>query len=134
MFVSPAYAQAADGAGGGGLGSFLPIILIFAVFYFLLIRPQQKKQKEHRNMLGQVRRGDRVIMGGGIMGTVTKVIDDNEITVEIADGVKVRVQRALVAQVIAKIDPNQAAPAASNDDSQKKGGGLLGGLFGGSKK
>ena len=133
MFVSPAYAQAAGGSGGGGLESFLPIILIFAVFYFLLIRPQQKKQKEHRAMLSQVRRGDRVIMGGGIMGTVTKVIDDHEITVEIADGVKVRVQRALLAQVIAKIDPSQAAPAASNDDSQKKSS-PFGGLFGGSKK
>ncbi|MBT3764980.1 MAG: preprotein translocase subunit YajC [Rhodospirillaceae bacterium] len=133
MFVSPAYAQAAGGSGGGGLESFLPIILIFAVFYFLLIRPQQKKQKEHRAMLSQVRRGDRVIMGGGIMGTVTKVIDDHEITVEIADGVKVRVQRALLAQVIAKIDPSQAAPTASNDDSQKKGG-MLGGIFGGSRK
>ena len=133
MFVSPAYAQAAGGATGGGLESFLPIILIFAVFYFLLIRPQQKKQKEHRNMLSQVRRSDRVIMGGGIMGTVTKVIDDNEITVEIADGVKVRVQRALLAQVIAKIDPSQAASAASNDDAQKKSSPLSG-LFGGSKK
>ena len=133
MFVSPAYAQAAGGIGGGGLESFLPIILIFAVFYFLLIRPQQKKQKEHKNMLGQVRRGDRVVMGGGIMGTVTKVIDDNEIMVEITDGVKVRVQRALLAHVIAKTDPNQSTPNASNDDGQKKGG-LLGGLFGGPKK
>jgi preprotein translocase subunit YajC len=132
MFVSPAYAQSAGGGGGGGLESFLPIILIFAVFYFLLIRPQQKKQKEHKAMLGQVRRGDRVVMGGGIMGTVTKVIDDNEVAVEIADGVKVRVQRALLAHVIAKTDPAQAA-AASNDDTQKKGG-LLGGLFGGNKK
>ena len=133
MFVSPAYAQAAGGIGGGGLESFLPIILIFAVFYFLLIRPQQKKQKEHRNMLGQVRRGDRVVMGGGIMGSVTKVIDDNEVIVEIADGVKVRVQRALLAHVIAKTDPAQGTPSASNDDGQKKGG-LLGGMFGGLKK
>ncbi len=133
MFVSPAYAQAAGGIGGEGLASFLPIILIFAVFYFLLIRPQQKKQKEHRNMLSQVRRGDRVVMGGGIMGSVTKVIDDSEVIVEIADGVKVRVQRALLAHVIAKTDPAQAAPNASNDDGQKKGG-LLGGLFGGQKK
>ena len=84
-------------------------------------------------MLGQVRRGDRVVMGGGIMGSVTKVIDDNEIMVEITDGVKVRVQRALLAHVIAKTDPTQPSPNASNDDGQKKGG-LLGGLFGGIKK
>jgi preprotein translocase subunit YajC len=84
-------------------------------------------------MLSQVRRGDRVVMGGGIMGSVTKVIDDSEVMVEIADGVKVRVQRSLLAHVIAKTDPSQATLNASNDDGQKKGG-LLSGLFGGQKK
>ncbi len=103
MFVSPAYAQAADG-GGGGIVAFLPLILIFIVFYFFLIRPKQKKAKEHKAMLGAIRRGDKVVTGDGIFGTVTKVIDDNVVAVEIADGVKVRVQRGLIFSVMAKTD------------------------------
>ncbi len=114
MFVSPAYAQAAEGGGGGGLEAFLPLILIFVVFYFLLIRPQQKKMKEHKAMLGAVRRGDKVVTGGGIIGTITKVIDENEVTVEIADGVKVRVQRGLISSVLSKTQP-------VNDDKNTKG-------------
>lgn len=105
MFVSPAYAQAAGAGGGSGLEALLPLVLIFVVFYFLLIRPQQKKAKQHREMLGAIRRGDRVVTGGGIVGTVTKVVDDNEVMVEITDGVKVRVQRALIASVLAKTEP-----------------------------
>jgi preprotein translocase subunit YajC len=105
-FISPAYAQAAGGAGGaGGLEAMLPLILIFVVFYFLLIRPQQKKAKDHKAMLEAVRRGDKVVTGGGIIGTVTKVIDEQEITVEIADGIKVHVQRGLLAAVLAKTEP-----------------------------
>ncbi len=105
-FISPAYAQAAGGAGGAsGLEAMFPLILIFVVFYFLLIRPQQKKAKEHKAMLEAVRRGDKVVTGGGILGTVTKVSDDQEITVEIADGVKVRVQRGLLAAVLSKTEP-----------------------------
>ncbi|HJO74280.1 MAG TPA: preprotein translocase subunit YajC, partial [Rhodospirillales bacterium] len=102
MFVTPAYAQAAAGGGGGGIEAFLPLILIFVVFYFLLIRPQQKKMKEHKAMLGAVRRGDKIVTGGGIIGTITKVIDENEVTVEIADGIKVRVQRAMISSVLTK--------------------------------
>jgi preprotein translocase subunit YajC len=83
----------------------LPLILIFIVFYFLLIRPQQKKMKAHKTMLGAIRRGDKVVTGGGIFGTVTKVIDDDDVTVEIADGVKVRVQRSLVSAVMSKTEP-----------------------------
>ena len=105
MFVSPAYAQAAGGTGGGGFEAFLPLILIFIVFYFLLIRPQQKKMKAHKAMLGAIRRGDKVVTGGGIFGTVTKVLDDDDVTVEIADGVKVRVQRSLVSAVMSKTEP-----------------------------
>jgi len=105
MFVTPAYAQAAAGGGGGGLEAFLPLILIFVVFYFLLIRPQQKKMKDHKSMLEAVRRGDKVVTGGGIIGTITKVIDDNELSVEIADGVKVRVQRGLISSVLSKTEP-----------------------------
>ena len=87
MFISPAYAQAAGASGGGeAFQAFLPLILIFVVFYFLLIRPQQKKMKQHREMLAAVRRGDKVITGGGIIGTVTKVENDEELTVEIRSG------------------------------------------------
>ena len=128
MFISPAYAQAAGG-GDAGLGAFLPLILIFAVFYFLLIRPQQKKAKAHREMLAAVRRGDKVITGGGILGTVTKVINDQELAVEIAEGIKVRVQRGMIAGVISK--DGVAAAAAPGQHQQPAG--LLGGLFGGRK-
>ena len=104
-FISPAYAQAAGGAGGSGLEAMFPLLLIFVVFYFLLIRPQQKKAKEHKAMLEAVGRGDKVVTGGGIIGTVNKVIDESEISVEIADGVKVRVQRGLLAAVLSKTKP-----------------------------
>lgn len=107
MFISQALAQEAAGAAGpaGALGAFLPIILIFVVFYFLLIRPQQKKMKQHKEMLAAIRRGDRIVTGGGIVGTVSKVIDDNEIQVEIAEGVRVRVHRGLISTVLAKSQP-----------------------------
>ena len=123
MFVTPAYAQAAAGGGGGGIEAFLPLILIFVVFYFLLIRPQQKKMKAHKSMLGALRRGDKVVTGGGIMGTVTKVIDDNEISVEIADGIKVRVQRSLISSVLSKTEPvndDKKDKTDSGDDKNKK--------------
>ncbi len=120
MFVSPAYAQAAEDAGaGGGIEAFLPLILIFVVFYFLLIRPQQKKMKEQKAMLGAIRRGDKVVTGGGIVGTVTKVIDDEEITVEIADGVKVRVRREMISSVLSKTEPVND-DKKSGDDKKKK--------------
>ena len=87
MFISPAYAQAA-GEGASAFTSLLPLILIFVVFYLLLIRPQQKKMKAHRAMVANVRRGDKVVTAGGMIGTVTKSMeDDSEITVEIAEGV-----------------------------------------------
>ena len=107
MFVSPAFAQAAGQAGGitGELGSFLPLIAIFAVFYFLMIRPQQKRMKQHKEMLGQLRRGDRVVTSGGILGTVNKVVDDKEVVVEIAEGVRVRVLRATIQDIVSKTEP-----------------------------
>lgn len=137
MFISPAFAQVGDGAGIGGLESLLPLVLIFVVFYFLLIRPQQKKAKQHKEMLGAVRRGDRVVTGGGIVGTVTKVVDDNELQVQIADGIKVRVQRGLLANVISKTEPVSGAkgdPAPTSTGGGEKGGGLLQNLFGGKGK
>ncbi|WP_425050056.1 preprotein translocase subunit YajC [Psychromarinibacter sp. S121] len=105
MFVTPAFAQATGGGAAGAFGSFIPLILIFAIMYFLLIRPQQKKVKEHQKMVEALRRGDQVITQGGIVGKVTKVKEDGEIEVEIATGVKVRVIKSTVAQVISKTEP-----------------------------
>ncbi len=89
----------------GAIGQFLPLILIFAIMYFLLIRPQQKKMKQHQAMVDGLRRGDQVVTQGGVIGKVAKVKDDGEIEVEIADGVKVRVVKATIAQVLSKTEP-----------------------------
>jgi preprotein translocase subunit YajC len=109
MLVSPAYAQAAGGA-AGAFASFIPLILIFAIMWFLLIRPQQKKLKEHQAMVSSLRRGDEVVTQGGVIGKVTRVKEDgsNEIEVEIAQGVKVRVVKQTVAQVLSKTEPANA--------------------------
>ena len=91
---------------GGAIAQFLPLILIFAIMYFLLIRPQQKKMKEHQAMVEAVRRGDQVVSQGGLIGKVSKVKEgDNEIEVEIAEGVKVRVVKSTIAQVLNKTEP-----------------------------
>lgn len=134
MFISPAYAQGGGGL-GGGLEAFLPLILIFAVFYFLLIRPQQRKVKMHREMLGRIRRGDKVVTGGGILGTVTKVSNDQEVSVEIAEGIKVRVMRGTIAQVLTRGEPQAGgAPGQGLQQGGLFGGGsLLGKLFGGNR-
>ncbi|MEH6774190.1 MAG: preprotein translocase subunit YajC [Cereibacter changlensis] len=104
MFVTPAYAQAAGGA-ASAFTSFVPLILIFAIMYFLLIRPQQKKLKEHKLMVEALRRGDQVVTGGGIIGKVAKVNEDGVVEVEIAEGVKVRVMKATIVQVMSKTEP-----------------------------
>lgn len=103
MFATPAYAQAAGGA--SGITSFIPLILIFAIMYFLMIRPQQKKVKEHRAMVDALRKGDRVVTAGGLMGKVTKVGSDNEVEVEIATGVKVKVVQHTIQTVLNKTEP-----------------------------
>ncbi|MGE3769934.1 MAG: preprotein translocase subunit YajC [Bdellovibrionales bacterium] len=105
MLISQAFAQetaAAPAAMGGGdmLAQFLPLILIFFIFYFLLIRPQQKRIKEHQAMLGALQKGDRVVTGGGIIGTVVKADDGDEVTVDIAENVKVRVQKSTISAVL----------------------------------
>lgn len=107
MFVTPAFAQAAGATGGAAsaLTSFVPLILIFGIMYFLLIRPQQRKLKEHKAMVEQLRRGDQVVTQGGILGKVTHVGEGNEIQVEIAEGVKVRVLRSTIATVVSKTEP-----------------------------
>jgi preprotein translocase subunit YajC len=103
MFVSPAYAQVAGGA--SGITSFIPLILIFAIMYFLMIRPQQKKAKQHRAMVEALRKGDRIVTAGGLMGKVIKVGADNEVEVEIATGVKVKVVQQTIQTVINKTEP-----------------------------
>ncbi|MDA7963356.1 preprotein translocase subunit YajC [Ruegeria sp.] len=90
---------------GGAIAQFLPLILIFGIMYFLLIRPQQKKMKEHKAMVEALRRGDQVVTQGGLIGKVAKVKDDGEVEVEIAEGVKVRVVQATIAQVLNKTEP-----------------------------
>ncbi|HEX3954495.1 MAG TPA: preprotein translocase subunit YajC [Stellaceae bacterium] len=98
---------------------FLPLVLIFVVFYFLLIRPQQKKQKDHRALLESLRRGDRVVTGGGIVGTVSKVIGNDEVEIDIAQNVRVRVIRSTINTVLAKPDPAAAREAAKEKDAAK---------------
>lgn len=107
MFVTPAYAQAAAGGAAGGLIGFVPILLIFAIMYFLMIRPQQKKMKEHKTMVEALRRGDQVVTSGGMIGKVVKV-SDAEVEVELAPNVKVRVIKNTIAQVMSKTEPAEA--------------------------
>ena len=87
------------------VGQFIPLILIFGIMYFLLIRPQQKKMKEHQNMVSSLRRGDQIVTQGGLIGKVVKVKENNELEVELAEGVKVRVVQSTIAQVLSKTEP-----------------------------
>ena len=107
MFATPAYAQTAGAAPGGGdfLVQLLPLILIFVIFYFLLIRPQQEARKKHMEMVSNVRRGDVVVTAGGLVGKVTKVLDDAEVMVELADNVTVKVVKATINDVRTKPQP-----------------------------
>ncbi len=126
MFISEAWAQA-GGGGGDMFTAMLPLVLIFAVFYFLLIRPQQKKVKAHQQMISALRRGDKIITAGGVYGTVTKVLNDADAMVEIAEGLRVRIARSTIATLLTKPDSSRAA-----NDSQPApaAGGLLGKLMG----
>jgi len=107
MFITPAFAQGTSSAfGDGGLiTSLLPFVLIFVIMYFLILRPQQKRVKTHQEMVKNVRRGDTVITNGGLVGRVTKVIDDAEIEIELSDEVRVRQMRSMIADVRAKGEP-----------------------------
>jgi preprotein translocase subunit YajC len=122
MLITSAYAQGLGDmfSGAGGVAQFLPLLLIFGVFYFLLIRPQQQKQKELRNMISAVRRGDRVVTGGGILGTVQRVpmvqdkdgkqVPSQEIEVEIAKDIRVIVLRDTITTVLKPVAANDAKP------------------------
>ena len=119
MLISPAYAQDLSGYLGSA-GQFLPLVLIFAVFYFLLIRPQQQKQKEMRGMIAALKRGDRVVTGGGILGTVQRVpmvqdkdgkqVPSSEIEVEIAPNLRVTVLRDTITSVVSPVAANDTKP------------------------
>ncbi len=123
MLISAAYAQGTGISGifdnQSALVQFLPLVLIFVVFYFLLIRPQQRKAKDQKAMLDALRRGDRVVTGGGIIGTVARVENPEEVTVDIADGVRVRVLRSTISSVLAKPDPTAAREAAKQREEAR---------------
>ena len=124
MLISTAYAQGLTDmfTNQGALLQFMPLVLIFVVFYFLLIRPQQKKQKDHRSMLEALRRGDRVVTGGGIVGTVNRVVSPEEVEVDIAQGVRVRVVRSTITSVVARTDPAAAREAANEKEAPRRRG------------
>jgi preprotein translocase subunit YajC len=112
MFISPAYAQTPSFLGGEGMSFLVPMVLVFVIMYFLILRPQQKRVKQHAEMVKNVRKGDTVITSGGLVGKVTKVVDDDQIEVELAEGVRVRQMRQMVTDVRAKGEP------VKDDDSK----------------
>jgi len=115
MFTTPAFAQ--GGLFGGAdspLTSFMiPLVLMFVIMYFLILRPQQKRQKQHQEMIKNVRKGDTVVTTGGMVGKVTKVVDDDQVEVEVADGVRIRQMRSMLADVRAKGEPVKQEGASS---------------------
>jgi preprotein translocase subunit YajC len=112
-----------------GIGSFLPLILIFGVFYLLLIRPQQKKVKLHREMLSNIKRGDKIITSGGIIGQVNKVNDNRELIVEIASDVEIKIAPGMIADLYITPESSKKVPAPVKDNK----GGFLSGIFGNKK-
>ncbi|MCC8428399.1 preprotein translocase subunit YajC [Reyranella aquatilis] len=143
MLISQAWAQGAGGGGGDFLVQLFPLILIFVVFYFLLIRPQQAKVRAQREMLAGVKRGDRVVTGGGIIGLVTKVISDNEVQVELAEGVRVRIIKQTITDILTRGESVRGPKDSSEEDDKPmlpppapapERKSLLGSLFGGGKK
>ncbi len=113
MLITPAFAQGATAGGGDMLVSLLPFVAIFVIMYFLILRPQQKKAKQHQDMVKNVRRGDAVVTSGGLVGKVVKVVDDDYLEIEIADGVRVRQIKSMVAEVRAKGEPVKDEAASS---------------------
>jgi preprotein translocase subunit YajC len=105
MLISPAFAQAAGGQGSDMLMSLLPFVLIFVIMYFLILRPQQRRVKQHQDMVKNVRRGDTVVTSGGLIAKVTKVVDDDKIEIELSDGIRVMQMRQMVSDVRAKGEP-----------------------------
>ncbi len=130
MWISQALAQTTDGApannqstgGSGALMQFLPLILIFVIFYFLLIRPQQRKMREHRAMIAGLRRGDKVLTSGGLIGTVNKVVSDTEILLEIAENVRIRVARSAVNEILSRTNEGKEQDQSVDDKKDKDSG------------
>ena len=112
------------------IGAFLPLILIFAVFYILLIRPQQKKMKNHREMINNLRRGDKIITSGGIIGSISKVNEKKELQVQISEGVEIKIAPGMVADLY--VVPEKTKTGTSTPKSENKGG-FLSGIFGNKK-
>lgn len=117
--VNNAYAQTAGSIAGFDFMSILPLVLIFVVFYFFLIRPQQKKAQQQREMLSSLRRGDRIVTSGGLIGIITKVVNDQELQVEIAENVRVRVARAMVSDLLSKTEPAPEVSEAEDVPTKK---------------
>ena len=114
MLITPAFAQAAGGGDTNSmLMSLLPFALIFVIMYFLILRPQQKKVKDHAELVKNIRRGDTVVTTGGLVGKVTKVVDDEVVEVELAEDVRVRQMRSMLADVRAKGEPVKEDGASS---------------------
>jgi len=105
MSLTPVYAQLFPGGGNDMLISLLPFILIFVIMYFLILRPQQRRVKQHAELVKALRRGDTVVTSGGLVGKITKVVDDNEIEMQIGEGVRVRQMRQMITEVRAKGEP-----------------------------
>ena len=105
MLITPAYAQAAGGDATSMLTSLLPFALIFVIMYFLILRPQQKRVKDHAEMVKNLRRGDTIVTSGGLVGKVTKVVDDDQVELEIGDGIRIRQMRQMITTVRAKGEP-----------------------------
>jgi len=126
MLISPAYAQAGGAPGGDMFIQLMPLLLIFVVFWFFLIRPQQKKAKDHREMVSTVRRGDQVVTGGGMMGKVTKVLDENTVQVELAENVRVKVISSTLSDVLSKGAPVASGSGGGKGDTKANGDGEAG--------
>ena len=112
--ITPAFAQGATGLGSPDfMYQLLPFVLIFVIMYFLILRPQQRRAKQHQELVKSLRRGDTVITSGGLVGKVTKVVDDDQVEIEIADGVRVRQVKSMVADVRAKGEPAKDEKSAA---------------------
>ncbi len=105
MFITPAYAQTGATGGNDMLIQLLPFVAIFVIMYFLILRPQQKRVKSHTEMVNNLRRGDTVVTNGGLIGKITKVFDNHEVEIQIAEGVKIRQVKQMVTEVRAKGEP-----------------------------
>ena len=121
MFISPAFAQGAAAPGGASdiFIQFMPIVAIIAIMYFLVFRPQQQRMKAHAQLVANTKRGDVVVTSGGIVGKIVKVLEGDEVLVEIAENVRVKIIKSTIADVRSKTEPSDAKSKADNDDDKK---------------